>query len=333
VALLSGTRRVHVLSRAAVPNSTILNQVYYRTPFGMVPHDLDVSGFSCPGGFKNLFNGKYSFQGRTPDGRAYYAFGQHHLFYDKECDGEHGKDNVVGRWIFQYADKQDIHTDRQEMISDLKCAHSATLIMSEHPQKYKKEKPDYDFSRRPGAIPPAIHAWHVWCGAHHGWTVQVLHIGRPGVHVQGAWQFVKTAMPKEKITLKHGKSRTTSDGGEWEVQGSLKATISGEEGILGFEKLSAEASAEVGGRFMHTWASEVQSSEEQEVEFELPESKGQALWQWVYTAKKGDTEGTVLTQQYAFTPSGTEQGRPKCFPGGSKDGYHYQECYHGWEIQ
>lgn len=210
----------------------------------------------------------------------------------------------------------------------------------------------YHTPGKAGVVPPSA-----WWAENCGEKVQDMYMKTnllnvtvvPTVRIEGKWVYQFTALPDQEVKITHGKEAETKTGKSWHVTRNNRVSFGQEASLEVGGKFGVpfveEVEAKIGGKLSHKtakdvskgnkreWSKETKTSQTMETSFKLPTDEGQALWQWILIAKgsSGD-EGKVLTQQYAFTGGGTSHDRPRCYPGGSTDGYRYQKCHPGWYI-
>lgn len=71
-------------------------------------------------------------------------------------------------------------------------------------------------------------------------------------------------------------------------------------------------------------------SQGHELKRKIPFHKGGVLWQWQFHVKKHGRKVTIPANDFALTSAAKET--PKCYPGLSLDGWHYQMCVLGGTL-
>jgi len=341
-------------------------RIEHSSNFGSAPDEINISGF-CHN--KTRVNGLWEFGGRTGEGRPFFMHSKNgdykykkYLYYDREPNGEvNGTDNQIGRWRFVQFPEGDAFPARQKeaFTSGMKSPRGiAWLYQSTNADLMNRKQIPNKYPGNPGAVPPSQATWSVICdGEKVQQTIRLRMMVKSYVGIEGKWVYRFSALPNTKVSIKHGKAEKTNRGNDWTASGSHEVSfgteagveVEGEVGVPVFgpkakTKISGKVSAGYKGAVSNglktMWNKESQLTEEKTMSFEMPEDKGSALWQWVLVAKStfSGEEGIVQTQDYAFTMGGTDEDKPRCYPGGyATEGEHakyaYKECKLGWYIE
>lgn len=335
-----------------VESEAVIDLHEINTSHGPVPLKLRVSGVDCGlSGYHRLLNGNYTYQGKAPDGRAFYKSEEAHpapsapgsqtpwfftpinqlkgwfqpaewhhtyLYYTG-----HSTSALYGEWYFLYSNHSDGRTGTT----------IARLFVTR-----PSGPPVPEVTVAPGpphALPPRRATWNVLCDSTalntSMWIAKEVDFRAQGKGIEtnltGHWEYVNMVMRGSASILSQGQEKFNMRGGSVRTKAGI--------GLGGSVGNSNELQGTLGLHYTKqltkSWETTMSNSQERSVETRFSRSGALFVWTWdIKETSLGTYLGSYKSAEYAITESIVQ--KPKCCPAYASDFPAYQNCLAGGEL-